>query len=124
MPRLFELLTTFDRTPPLLGRSTRLTASLVLLLVSGVTVAHSAETGPQFKSILEKRSRETFQIIVDYVTQSPEARDLNQASAWLLENAVRLHLEGEAVPVTELLLKRSTTPQPLRHLAQQVKGLG
>lgn len=107
------------------GMSSAWIAGCWLLSLAGAcSPALGAEPEPGFKAILEKRNRETFQVVSDYATKNPDARDISQAYAWLMENAVRLHLEAEAIPVADAIYARTTNPTALRNLAQQVKGLG
>lgn len=82
-----------------------------------------ASAPPGFRTILEKQERATFQSIADYLTTHPEAEDAPQAARWLLKTARTNGFEADAIPIAELLLKKTLNPED-RSAAQQVLCLG
>lgn len=83
-----------------------------------------AAATPGFRTLLERRQKETLQAVADYIAKNPQADDVDQAYTWMFETAVASGLEAEVVPVAEQFLARRDLDQASRQLAQSALCVG
>lgn len=77
-----------------------------------------------FRETIVARHRELLRDAAKYVEQNPTASDLDDVYVWGIENARRLGIEADAVPLAEKCLQSQTATPNLKTPAKQVLCVG
>lgn len=77
-----------------------------------------------FDSILQAKTKETFEKIAEYAKANPDAADSDRAHRWLFATAISSGLEAEAVELAEAYLTREDKDPATASGAQQVRMFG
>lgn len=96
----------------------------LLFLTTNIQADEPAAKPSGFRSLLEKQTRQTFDAVAKYVTNSPQADDAEQAFAWLFDTATAHGWESDSLTLAEAYLKRTSTSPTSRAAAQQVFAVG
>ncbi len=108
------------------GRFRGLLVVLAFVIPHGTTtVTRGDDARPtRFASLLEQRTRSTFDAVADYVKSNPDAPDVERAYRWLFEASRLYGWEGDALPFVTSFGTRDSTDAGLKSLARQVTSLG
>jgi hypothetical protein len=98
----------------------RISLAVLILCLSNAPLA--AEDS--FDSILQAKTKETFEKIAEYAKANPDADDSDRAHRWLFATAISSGLEAEAVELAETYLNREDKDPTTAIGAQQVRMFG
>ena len=80
--------------------------------------------GETFRGLLKRQTLATFEAVIKYAADQPQAADVNEGYLWLFQTARQQKLEVEALPAAAAYLKRDDRDPQVTWAAQQVQALG